>query len=114
MNVEFDILEDFLESLSFLAFLLLLAISCRSELHPRCDAAAFFGQDLEPFIQPLMEKLGAKLQSNDVKVQKKVSVSACHANGRGRTGRLGRLVDDRFLFSGFHVKCGVFTSKDSN
>ncbi|CAK9028346.1 Importin-5 (Imp5) (Importin subunit beta-3) (Karyopherin beta-3) (Ran-binding protein 5) (RanBP5), partial [Durusdinium trenchii] len=28
-------------------------------------------EDLEPFIQPLMEKLGAKLQSQDIKVQKK-------------------------------------------
>jgi len=28
-------------------------------------------QDLEPYIQPFMEKLGAKMQSNDVKVQKK-------------------------------------------
>ena len=30
-----------------------------------------FAQDLEPFIQPLMEKLGKKMQSSDVKVQKK-------------------------------------------
>ena len=28
-------------------------------------------EDLEPYVQPLMEKLGTKLSSSDVKVQKK-------------------------------------------
>jgi len=43
----------------------------------RCmEAFQHFGEsvereDLEPYIQPFMEKLGAKMQSNDVKVQKK-------------------------------------------
>lgn len=44
-----------------------LLFSCRVSL-----------QDLEPFIQPLMEKLGAKLQSQDIKVQKKARSRVWH------------------------------------
>jgi hypothetical protein len=43
---------------------------------------------LEPFIQPLMEKLGNKMQSSDVKLQKKAITFIAVIAGQATGGHL--------------------------